>query len=343
MVLDAPDCLRALRRWIASAARRRTKDGVVSMDALTRAVIHDLESICVQLRYCGHALDVSRFERWAAQFGDLQSVAFHLLRWIAREYFINDREYFKAIDALIGRSAISSRTRVIFCKWQSEGQSGPRVANQIKNRAHWRIDAGCEIDLTRDESEWPQLDANASYQLVLVDDFVGSGRTISRLFVGNDAPVRRLLAKLPSARLWIGIIVGFDRALRSALSAIEEFGARVTVTPYKLLTEDDRCFSDTSRILANATTRSRVKDFCLQTAKTHYPSLSRNIRLGFNDTAALVVFHDTIPNNSLPIIWHNEGTWFPLFPASGLPVLPDDQAKCVVSEDVQNLRMPQGG
>lgn len=319
MVRDAPDCLRALRRWIAGAARHRTKDAVVSMDNLTRAVIHDLDSVCVQLRYCGHALDVYRLEQWAAQFGELQAVAFHVLRWIAREYFISDREYFQAIDALIRRSGISNRTHVIFCKWQSEGQSGPRVANQIKNRAHWRIDAGCEIDLTRDEVGWPQLDADASYQLVLVDDFVGSGRTISRLFAGDDAPVRRLLAKLPHARLWIGVIVGFEEALRESLCAIGEYGARVTITPYKLLTEEDKCFSDASRIFANPIARNRVKEFCLQTAKTHYPGLSRNLRLGFNDTGALVVFHDTVPNNSLPIIWHNEGTWFPLFPASGLP------------------------
>lgn len=320
MVRDAPDGLRALRRWVASAARSRTKDAVVSGDNFMRAVIHDLETVCSQLRYCGHALDVLTFERWAAQFGELQSVAVHLLRWISREYFISDREYFTALDALIRRSGIARRSRVIFCKWQSEGQSGPRVANQIKNRAHWRVDAGYEIDLTRDETDWPQLDGNISYQLVLVDDFVGSGQTISRLFVGDDAPLRRLLVKLPHARLWIGIIVGFDMALRDAHRAIGEYGSRVTVTPYRLLTEQDKCFSDTTRIFANPATRSKVKEFCLQAARMHYPELPRNLRLGFNDTAALVVFYDTVPNNSLPIIWHNEGTWLPLFPASGLPV-----------------------
>jgi hypothetical protein len=263
---------------------------------------------------------MSRCERWAAQFGELQWVAFHILRWIASRYFINDREYFTAVSELINRSGISSGSRVVFCKWQSEGQSGPRVANQFKNRAHWCIDRGCEIDLTRDEADWPQLDANATYQFVLVDDFVGSGRTIAALFVGEDAPVRRLLAKLPHARLWIGIIVGFEGALRASLSAIAEYAARVTITPYKLLTEEDKCFSDKSRIFASPITRDKVKEFCLHAAKTHYPGLSRNLRLGFNDTAALIVFHDTVPNNSLPIVWHNEGTWFPLFPASGLPI-----------------------
>lgn len=319
MVRDAPDCLRALRRWIANAARHRRKNAVVTADNLFQAAIHDLESVCARLRYCGHVLDVSTIERWAAQFGELRSVAFHLLRWIAREYFISDREYFKAIEELIARSGISSGTRVVFCKWQSEGQSGPRVANQVRNRAHWRINSGYEIDLTRDEVDWPRLDVRASHQLVLVDDFVGSGQTISRLFVGDEAPVPRLLAKLPHARLWIGIIVGFEVAFRDALRAIGEHESRVKVTPYKLLTEQDKCLSDTSRIFADPETREKVMQFCLQAASKHYPSLSHNLRLGFNDTAALVVFHDTVPNNSLPIIWHNEGTWFPIFPASGLP------------------------
>ena len=320
MVRDAPDCLWALRRWISNAARHRTKHAV-SINNLRRAVIHDLESICIQLRYCGHTLDVAILEQWVAQFGELQSVAFRILRLIAHEYFIDDREYFKAIDELIRHSGISSGTRVIFCKWQSEGQSGPRVANQFKNRAYWRVDTQGEIDLTRDEAHWPQLDANASYQLVLVDDFVGSGQTISRLFAGDHAPVRRLLAALPHARLWIGIIAGFDGALRDALSEIGEYGARVTLTPYKVLTEEDKCFSSSSRVFSDPVARNKVKEFCLRTATKHYPTLPRSFRLGFNDTAALVVFHDAVPNNSLPIIWHDKGTWHPLFPASGLPSL----------------------
>jgi hypothetical protein len=248
MVREAPDCLRALRRWLASAARHRTKDGLVSLDNIERGAVGDLQTIFVRLRYCGFALDVPTFERWSEQFGELQSVAAHLVQRIARDYFINDREYFNAIDSLIKSSGIPRRSNVVFCKWQSEGQSGPKVANQVKNRANWRVDTGVEIDLTRDDAYWPELEANANHQLVLVDDFVGSGRTISKLFVGDTAPIPRLLERLPHARMWIGIIVGYEAALSDALGMIEKYASRVTITPYKLLTEQDKCFSDTSRI-----------------------------------------------------------------------------------------------
>jgi hypothetical protein len=240
------------------------------------------------------------------------------VRWIASTYFIDDREYFRAIEVLIERSGIPRRTNVIFCRWQSEGQSGPRVANQVKNRAHWRIVAGNDIDLTRDEAQWPRLDADAKHQLVLVDDFVGSGRTISKLFVGEAAPVPRLLRQLPNARMWIGIIAGYENAFSEAISNFGEYASRIRITPYKLLTEQDKCFSDTSRILQNPNIRAQVKAFCLQTAEKHYPKLPQGMRLGFNESGALIVFYDTVPNNSLPIIWHNEGSWYPLFPASGL-------------------------
>jgi hypothetical protein len=86
-----------------------------------------------------------------------------------------------------------------------------------------------------------------------------------------------------------------------------------------LFKDEDRCFVKGSRVFPDAALSDRVRQFCIQTAEKHYPSLPPNMRLGHNQLGALAVFFDTVPNNSLPILWHDEGTWQPLFPASGLP------------------------
>ena len=46
--------------------------------------------------------------------------------------------------------------------------------------------------------------------------------------------------------------------------------------------------------------------------------LTPQIPLGYGDMGALVAFHNTVPNNTLPIFWSsgvvNDKLWKPLFP-----------------------------
>lgn len=138
-VQNAPDCLHALRRWLTNSVPHAGIEGGIDRQRINDAILNDLKTIFSRLRFRGGQLDSEKFEKWAAQFGALRPTAIHLLQWIARAYFISDREYFEGIDFLIRRSGIPRGSRVIFCRWQTEGQSGPRLAHQIKNFAHWRI------------------------------------------------------------------------------------------------------------------------------------------------------------------------------------------------------------
>ena len=75
------------------------------------------------------------------------------------------------------------------------------------------------------------------------------------------------------------------------------------------LNESDKCFSDESKIYTNPDDRRNARDICWE--KGNY--LLYNNPLGFGDCQSIVVFPDTCPNNSLPILWAEKENFKPLF------------------------------
>lgn len=193
-----------------------------------------------------------------------------------------------------------------------------RVAHDLKNQGRWRPLP--EIDLGQDQADWPDLSSSGGDPWILVaDDFVGSGKTLLRLFEAPRSPVERLLAAYHQIPIRLLIVAGFHCGLREVQSALLPYRDRVELIVSCLFKEEDRCFVPGSRIFSDPAQSERVRSFCLEVAKEHYPALPASMRLGHGEIGALAVFFDTVPNNSLPILWHDEGTWLPLFPASGLP------------------------
>jgi hypothetical protein len=200
----------------------------------------------------------------------------------------------------------------------ADRNASPRVAHAIKNQAKWK--AVVDVDLSADPSIWPNLSARGVRHVILADDFVGSGKTLSKLFLAGNGPLSLLLKSNPEVKLYVLVVAGFESGFRNVKFAIPlQLLKRIRMIAGRLFTSRDQCFEDKSRILTSEEKRNALRQFCFDVAATHYPSLHADSRLGFGAIGALVVFADTIPNNSLPILWHDSGSWVPLFPASGLP------------------------
>ena len=78
--------------------------------------------------------------------------------------------------------------------------------------------------------------------------------------------------------------------------------------------DEVRAFQRDARIFADDGERAYAQDVMLQIGRQLVPQYP----LGYGNMEALVSFHNTIPNNTLPVFWSmgsvNGHPWTPLFP-----------------------------
>ena len=150
----------------------------------------------------------------------------------------------------------------------------------------------------------------ACFLLILIDDFVGSGKSTVDYYQGNENTLglRDYLEenKLDPALALLSLVI-LDEGLAFVRSEIRwiyvaaekrskvfsrrgsVFGYRPTMLPL--------------REMAYARGVSLVKD----------PGWS----LGYDNSQGLIAFSHTTPNNTLPIIWSSNNGWHPLYPRFG--------------------------
>ena len=152
--------------------------------------------------------------------------------------------------------------------------------------------------------------------LVCIDDFVGTGRSAVQGLKERILPL--LEEKIPNWREWILLIYAVVVAYEEGLDYIQSnFGNDISVVCFQRQTEADKAFSPQSSIFESAEDRFRAQDI----AKRIGDSLERRHPLGYEDSQALIVFPNNVPNNTLPIFCKADSTyqgrpWTPLFPRS---------------------------
>jgi hypothetical protein len=309
--------LHAVRRWVASAFGKATNK-LLDTICVQKAIIDDLEWVIRRIEYRGGRLELRHVKRWLGQMDSkYHSIALRLVWLLAQRYFISADEYYRALGILIENTGIPSNRLVSFCKWQPLGKSSPHLAHDIKNQARWKV--GADIDFAFPENSWPKLPVRDPI-FVLADDFVGTGLTLSKLGkMGARSPLVRLASQYPDATFVLFLLVAYEESLAEAISAINNLlGRPISPQIYKLLTSADQCFSPTSTMIPSSSDRLILKQLCIWARSKYFRTLPSKHIYGFERTAAFFAFFNSVPNNSLPILWHDQADWSALLPASGI-------------------------
>src|SRR6185437_4905403 len=102
-------------------------------------------------------------------------------------------------------------------------------------------------------------------------------------------------------------------ALGPAIDAIQQSEPRIKIVSCSMLGREVMAFDEDSGIFESAEEIDFARDVMLQIGR----ELTPQTPLGYGDQGLLVCFHNTVPNNTLPIFWSNgrvgERLWKPLF------------------------------
>lgn len=284
----------------------------------------DLLAVSQKLLYLGKQKDVSELRVWLRQFDDdvRIEIAFLLLKRLAEKGYTPEGARLQALskveDAVLAkRKEIGGKAWTIvrgkadnLCMSyvDSEMKSGATTARELAKRLRPGKSGSAESI-----TEWMKQHLDKDALIVFVDDFGGTGQTLIKGFkkfyeqLTSDRKLTRLLIQ---GRILCYLLYAFPEAverLRGTYPRIQFLAANVFDEEVRALDENAGIFDNTNEI-------NFAKDILLQIGRELY----HQYPLGYGEMGALVAFHNTVPNNTLPIFWSsgtvNDKPWKPLFP-----------------------------
>ena len=289
----------------------------LTADEEARVKDDEIGALCekwTHFRYRGRAKDPIETRNWLAQFGGTRSqrLMFKLLSHVKvyNEDLIRGkmREVFGIISRDMQYASdgyVRVRRDILVSTLDESAAKGGLTYCRLFSSEN-RIAAAHVLPIDKVQG---LREVNENVQkLILIDDFAGTGRSIER---GLERQ-RELLEH--ARREGIGVVICCLVGFAGARSRLEQFIDRrkwdAVVYFCEELGSEDCAFSDGSPIFSSEAERIEAK----QLAEATGVKLEKRQPLGYGGLAALVVFGESCPNNTLPILWAQTDDWKPLFP-----------------------------
>ena len=147
--------------------------------------------------------------------------------------------------------------------------------------------------------------------IVIVDDLIGTGNTMAqnlRKFVLENSEY----IKERKIRILVVVLTATAKGQEKVQTQIAELGIDGDLRVCEPLTQRNFAFEGDSSIWASIEEKAKAKELCQRLGtKVH-----RQYPLGYGNQGLLLVFPDTCPNNSLPLLYASssgQDGWRPLF------------------------------
>lgn len=286
---------------------------------------------CVSgLTYFGHPLHASEVYRWAAQFSKVSRdrrfdpwlPGLRIAKEISHRYFYSTDRLRELTRNAFWALCVELAERKLIADWSPTKANGslPRLHNVLINPlspiqsasgymphiAH--LSGVGSRQVVSPISEIADcLARNSGIQMIMFcDDFTGTGRQIVSNIIevlAGDEFLRKMCEdrRREGNPIAFGVIlgVGFSDALHKIRSSGPDW-LPILAHAGEQLGDQDRAFSDCSRIFPEPGLRAWAKDLVVNQVGRH---LVPRWPGGYGESQALVVTADNVPNNSLPAIY----------------------------------------
>jgi hypothetical protein len=273
--------------------------------------------------YRGHVVSVDEVRRWLHQapLYREQRMLFKLLKNLRFFSEIEIREKLALAHSLVAQSlpgfarkGMADRRRDVLVTYvDGPAKSGHYYASRYAEQNLLPSECvkemtGFEIQLLNHEEKTGTI-VNG---VIIVDDIVGTGRSLASNVSRFVDSHRELLAVRNLAVVIVVVCATPDgeRYLREVLAGLPH--PRIELRICEPLSPQNFAFRHGNGVWETFDEESEAKALCTRLGA----QISRNAPLGYVDQGLLVVFPDTCPNNSLPILHgesSREGAWQPLF------------------------------
>jgi hypothetical protein len=323
--------LRLLPRWKEYCRRQSEQAGqtepVVApyiMEGNFPISEDELLPVAHSLIYCGKEKDAAEIRSWLKQFDDdvRIEVAFRLLKRLAERGFVSEGARRHRIA--VAEEAVEASRKSLGGLWKVvHGKKANLCVSYADSLSEMKSGAAAARDLASslrpgkrgalgEVTDWMKNNKDQDPLVVIVDEFSGSGSQMSSgLRKVLEGPDKGIIGQyMEQERILCCLLSAF-------LEAIEELKSQMVglrIVSAHNFGDDVRALEPQAGIFESETDRRFAEEMLLQIGTELCPQMP----LGWAGIGALVSFHNTIPNNTLPVFWSNgkvnDRPWKPLFP-----------------------------
>ena len=267
--------------------------------------------------YRGKVVDVAKVNRWLDQFDNnierrlmfklLQNLKFYNEQYV-REKLRSINEFIYSNITRLRKGRERYRREILVSCFDTPAKSGASIARLYTQENSIISENCCNLQ------DIPSILTNPKRRqriqaVVFVDDLIGSGGSMIAYISKMKKICGNIFTKNNDLSVFITSVCGLESGVSMVEKSLESLNYSVQLKVCDLLTEEAQCFSDFSQIFESKAERLRAENIVRRHGKNLYPRHP----LGFNNGQLLLTFHQSCPNNSLPILWADERDWYPLF------------------------------